>query len=55
VVLAAAFLPRLTAIDARISAPGPDLALLRQVSFFRWQPAPVTDLADPRGNPVTPS
>jgi CRP-like cAMP-binding protein len=34
VVLAAAFLPRLTAIDGRISAPGPDLALLRQVSFF---------------------
>jgi hypothetical protein len=34
VVLAAAFLPRLTAIDATISAPGPDLALLRQVSFF---------------------
>jgi Cyclic nucleotide-binding domain len=38
VVLAAAFLPRLTAIDARISAPGPDLALLRQVSFFRPLP-----------------
>jgi MFS family permease len=34
VVLAAAFLPSLTAIDGRISAPGPDLALLRQVSFF---------------------
>jgi MFS family permease len=38
VVLAAAFLPRLTAIDGRISAPGPDLALLRQVSFFRPLP-----------------
>ena len=34
VVSAAAFLPRLTAIDGRISAPGPDLALLRQVPFF---------------------
>jgi MFS family permease len=38
VVLAAAFLPRLTDIDARISAPGPDLALLRQVPFFRPLP-----------------
>ena len=34
IVLAAAFLPGLAAIDGRISAPGPDLALLRQVSFF---------------------
>jgi MFS family permease len=34
VVSAAAFLPRLTAIDGRIAAPGPDLALLRQVPFF---------------------
>jgi len=38
VVLAAVFLPRLTAIDGRISAPGPDLALLRQVSFFHPLP-----------------
>jgi hypothetical protein len=38
VVLAAAFLPRPTAIDARISAPGPDLALLRRVSSFRPLP-----------------
>ena len=34
VVTAAAFLPRLRAIDGRIAAPGPGLALLRQVSFF---------------------
>jgi predicted MFS family arabinose efflux permease len=34
VVLAAASLPRLTAIDGKIAAPGPDLALLRRVSFF---------------------
>jgi Cyclic nucleotide-binding domain len=38
VALAAAFLPRLTAIDGRISAPGPDLALLRRVLFFRPLP-----------------
>ena len=43
VVLAAAFLPRLTAIDARISAPGPDLALLRQVSFFRPLPFAIVE------------
>jgi cyclic nucleotide-binding protein len=34
VVIAAAFVPSLAAIDRRISAPGPDFALLRQVSFF---------------------
>jgi hypothetical protein len=43
VVLAAAFLPRLTAIDGRISAPGPDLALLRQVSFFRPLPFAIVE------------
>ena len=43
VVLAAAFLPRLTATDARISAPGPDLALLRQVSFFRPLPFAIVE------------
>ena len=37
-VSAAAFLPRLTAIDGRISAPGPDLTLLRQVPFFHPLP-----------------
>jgi MFS family permease len=42
-VLAAAFLPRLTAIDARISAPGPDLALLRQVLFFRPLPFAIVE------------
>jgi MFS family permease len=34
VVAAAGFVPRLRAIDHRISAPGPDSALLRQVSFL---------------------
>ena len=43
VVLAAAFLPRLTAIDGRISAPGPDLALLRQVSFFHPLPFAIVE------------
>jgi MFS family permease len=43
VVLAAAFLPRLTAIDGRISAPGPDLALLRQVPFFRPLPFAIVE------------
>jgi MFS family permease len=38
VALAVAFLPRLTAIDGKISAPGPDLALLRRVPFFRPLP-----------------
>ena len=43
VVLAAVFLPRLTAIDGKISAPGPDLALLRQVSFFRPLPFAIVE------------
>ncbi len=43
VVLATAFLPSLTAIDGRISAPGPDLALLRQVSFFRPLPFAIVE------------
>ena len=43
VVLAAAFLPSLTAIDGRISAPGPDLALLRHVSFFRPLPFAIVE------------
>jgi MFS family permease len=34
VVIVALSVPSLTAIDHRISEPGPDLALLRQVSFF---------------------
>ena len=42
VVLAAAFVPRLTAIDGRISAR-PDLALLRQVSFFRPLPFAIVE------------
>ena len=41
--LPGAFLPRLTAIDGRISAPGPDLALLRQVSFFRPLPFAIVE------------
>ena len=43
VVSAATFLPRLTAIDGRISAPGPDLALLRDVSFFRPLPFAIVE------------
>jgi hypothetical protein len=38
VVAAAAYLPRLTAIDRTIAAPGADFALLRRVSFFRPLP-----------------
>jgi MFS family permease len=34
VAIVACSVPSLTAIDHRISAPGPDVALLRQVSFF---------------------
>jgi Cyclic nucleotide-binding domain len=34
VVTAASFVPSLSAIDSRISAPGPDFALLRKVPFF---------------------
>jgi Cyclic nucleotide-binding domain len=43
VVSAAVYLPRLTAIDGRISAPGPDLALLRQVPFFRPLPFAIVE------------
>jgi len=43
VALAAAFLPRLTAIDGKISAPGPDLTLLRQVSFFHPLPFAIVE------------
>jgi hypothetical protein len=43
VALAAAFLPRLTAIDGKISAPGPELALLRQVPFFRPLPFAIVE------------
>jgi hypothetical protein len=43
VLAAGAFLPRLTAIDARIAAPGPDLALLRRVSFFRSLPFAIVE------------
>jgi MFS family permease len=41
--MAAAFAPRLAAIDRRISAPGPDLDLLRQVSFFRPLPFAIVE------------
>ena len=43
VVAAVASLPSLTAIDGRISAPGPDLALLRRVSFFRPMPFAIVE------------
>jgi CRP-like cAMP-binding protein len=43
VVAAAAFVPRLRAIDGRIAAPGPELALLRQVSFFRPLPFAIVE------------
>ena len=43
VVSAAAFLPRLAAIDGKISAPGPDLARLRQVSFFHPLPFAIVE------------
>ena len=43
VAVAAAFLPRLTAIDGKISAPGPDLTLLRQVSFFHPLPFAIVE------------
>ena len=53
VVLAAVFLPRLTAIDGKISAPGPDLALLRQVSFFRPLPFAIVEHLACELRPVT--
>ena len=37
-VVAASYLPKLRAIDRTIAAPGPDLALLRRVPFFRPLP-----------------
>jgi hypothetical protein len=43
VAVAALSLPSLTAIDHRISAPGPDLALLRQVSFFSPLPFAIVE------------
>ena len=43
VVAAVGFLPRLTAIDSRIAAPGPNLALLRQVSFLRPLPFAIVE------------
>jgi hypothetical protein len=43
VATAVASLPRLTTIDGRIAAPGPDLALLRQVSFFRPLPLAIVE------------
>ena len=43
VALAAASLPRLTVIDRQIAAPGPDLDLLRRVSFFRPLPFAIVE------------
>jgi MFS family permease len=43
VVAAVGFLPRLTAIDSRIAAPGPNLALLRRVSFLRPLPFAIVE------------
>jgi MFS family permease len=43
VVVAAAFVPSLAALDSRIAAPGPDLALVRQVPFFRPLPFAVIE------------
>jgi MFS family permease len=43
VVAAAGFWPSLAAIDRRIAAPGPDLALLRQVPFFGPLPFAVVE------------
>jgi MFS family permease len=43
VVVAAGFWPSLAAIDSKIAAPGPDLALLRQVAFFRPLPFAVIE------------
>ena len=43
VVVAAVFWPSLAHIDSRIAAPGPDLALLRQVAFFRPLPFAVIE------------
>ena len=43
VVVAAVFWPSLARIDSRIAAPGPDVALLRQVAFFRPLPFAVIE------------
>jgi MFS family permease len=43
VLTAAAFVPRLTAIDRTIAGAGPDLALLRRVSFFGPLPFAVVE------------
>jgi len=43
VVAAALSVPSLTAIDRRIAEPGPDLALLRQVSFFGPLPVAIVE------------
>jgi MFS family permease len=43
VVAAAAFVPRLRAIDGKIAAPGPHLGLLRHVSFFRPLPFAIVE------------
>jgi MFS family permease len=43
VVVTAGFWPSLAAIDSRIAAPGPDLAVLRQVAFFRPLPFAVIE------------
>jgi MFS family permease len=41
--VAAGFWPSLAAIDSKIAAPGPDLAVLRQVAFFRPLPFAVIE------------
>jgi hypothetical protein len=43
VVVAAVFWPSLAHIDSQIAAPGPDVALLRQVAFFRPLPFAVIE------------
>jgi len=43
VVITAMAVPNLTAIDHTVAAPGPDLALVRQVSFFRPLPFAIVD------------
>jgi Cyclic nucleotide-binding domain len=53
VVAAAVYVPRLRAIDGRISAPGPGLALLRQVSFFRPLPFALVEHLASELEPVT--
>jgi MFS family permease len=43
VIAAAVFMPALAAIDSKIAVPGPDVALLRQVPFFRPLPFAVIE------------